>query len=102
MALQDVCKWQASDTLGLSPNLPQAGGWAVPPGCDPQTFMQTHGLRLAHGTTTLAFHFLYIFFISGLLSVLFFLPRMFYTHAYTRSLPTTHTSVLCLAHFSYC
>ncbi|XP_004755529.1 proteasome subunit beta type-11 [Mustela lutreola] len=57
MALQDVCKWQAPDTWGLSPHLPQASGWAVPPGCDPQTFLRTHGPRLAHGTTTLAFRF---------------------------------------------
>nr|XP_023395843.1 proteasome subunit beta type-11 [Loxodonta africana] len=57
MALQDVCNWQALDTQGLSPHLPQAGGWAMPPGCDPQTFLQIHGPKLAHGTTTLAFRF---------------------------------------------
>ncbi|XP_006100130.1 proteasome subunit beta type-11 [Myotis lucifugus] len=57
MALQDVCKWQAPDTQGLSPHLSPAGGWAVPRGCDPQAFLQTHGPRLAHGTTTLAFRF---------------------------------------------
>ncbi|XP_038165507.1 proteasome subunit beta type-11 [Arvicola amphibius] len=57
MALQDVCKWQVPDTQGLSPHLPEAGGWAVPRGCDPQTFLQTYGPRLAHGTTTLAFRF---------------------------------------------
>ncbi|KAM9090287.1 proteasome subunit beta type-11 [Megaptera novaeangliae] len=57
MALQDVCKWQAPDTREASPHLPQAGGWAVPQGWDPQTFLQIHGPRLAHGTTTLAFRF---------------------------------------------
>ncbi|XP_018865058.2 proteasome subunit beta type-11 [Gorilla gorilla gorilla] len=57
MALQDVCKWQSPDTQGPSPHLPRAGGWAVPRGCDPQTFLQIHGPRLAHGTTTLAFRF---------------------------------------------
>lgn len=57
MALQDLCKWQAPSTLELLPHLPQAGGWAVPRGCDPQTFLQTHGPKLAHGTTTLAFRF---------------------------------------------
>ncbi|XP_003639262.1 proteasome subunit beta type-11 [Canis lupus baileyi] len=57
MALQDVCKWQAPDTQGLSPHLPPAGGWSVPLGCDPQTFLRLHGPRLAHGTTTLAFRF---------------------------------------------
>ncbi|KAM7321584.1 hypothetical protein ACRRTK_019676 [Alexandromys fortis] len=57
MALQDVCKWQVPDTQGLSPHLPEAGGWAVPRGCDPQTFLQIYGPRLAHGTTTLAFRF---------------------------------------------
>lgn len=57
MALQDVCKWQAPDTQGLSPHLSLAGGWAVPRDWDPQTFLQTHGPRLAHGTTTLAFRF---------------------------------------------
>ncbi|XP_030174767.1 proteasome subunit beta type-11 [Lynx canadensis] len=57
MALQDVCKWQAPNTQGPSPHLPQPGAWAVPPGCDPQTFLQIHGPRLAHGTTTLAFLF---------------------------------------------
>uniref|UniRef100_A0A8C4FFL2 Proteasome subunit beta n=1 Tax=Catagonus wagneri TaxID=51154 RepID=A0A8C4FFL2_9CETA len=57
MALQDVCQWRAPDTQGASPHLPQAGGWAVPQGWDPQTFLQTHGPRLAHGTTTLAFRF---------------------------------------------
>ncbi|XP_008708794.2 proteasome subunit beta type-11 [Ursus maritimus] len=57
MALQDVCKWQAPDTQGPSPHLPQAGGWAVPPGWDPATFVRSHGPGLAHGTTTLAFRF---------------------------------------------
>ncbi|KAM9646489.1 proteasome subunit beta type-11-like [Trichechus inunguis] len=57
MALQDVCSWQAPNTQGPSPHLPQAGGWAVPQGCDPQTFLQIHGPKLAHGTTTLAFRF---------------------------------------------
>uniref|UniRef100_A0A2K6LYE3 Uncharacterized protein n=1 Tax=Rhinopithecus bieti TaxID=61621 RepID=A0A2K6LYE3_RHIBE len=57
MALQDMCKWQSPDTQGPSPHLPRAGGWAVPRGCDPQTFLQIHGPRLAHGTTTLAFRF---------------------------------------------
>lgn len=57
MALQDVCKWQVPDTRGLSPHLPEAGGWAVPRGCDPHTFLQIYGPRLAHGTTTLAFRF---------------------------------------------
>ncbi|XP_042542343.1 proteasome subunit beta type-11 [Dipodomys spectabilis] len=57
MALQDVCKWQAPDTKELSFRLPPAGSWAVPLGCDPQTFLQTQGPSLAHGTTTLAFRF---------------------------------------------
>ncbi|XP_052590250.1 proteasome subunit beta type-11 [Peromyscus californicus insignis] len=57
MALQDVCKWQCPDAQGPSPHLPAPGGWAVPRGCDPQTFLQTYGPRLAHGTTTLAFRF---------------------------------------------
>ncbi|CAO2590847.1 Proteasome subunit beta type-11 [Lemmus lemmus] len=57
MALQDVCKWQVPNTQGLSPHLPEAGGWAVPRGCDPQTFLQIYGPKLAHGTTTLAFRF---------------------------------------------
>ncbi|XP_076982638.1 proteasome subunit beta type-11 [Tamandua tetradactyla] len=57
MALQDVCNWQAPEAQGPSPHLPQAGGWAVPRGCDPQAFLQIHGPQLAHGTTTLAFRF---------------------------------------------
>ncbi|KAM6180950.1 proteasome subunit beta type-11 [Erethizon dorsatum] len=57
MALQDVCKWQALDIERPSPHLPQGGGWAVPRGCDPQSFLWIHGPRLAHGTTTLAFRF---------------------------------------------
>lgn len=57
MALQDVCKWQTPDTPRPSIHLPQTGGWAVPRGCDPQSFLQIHGPRLAHGTTTLAFRF---------------------------------------------
>ncbi|KFO27510.1 proteasome subunit beta type-11 [Fukomys damarensis] len=56
MALQDVCKWQ-SHFQGPSPHLPQAGCWAVPRGCDPQSFLRIYGPRLAHGTTTLAFRF---------------------------------------------
>uniref|UniRef100_A0A8C5JXQ2 Proteasome subunit beta n=1 Tax=Jaculus jaculus TaxID=51337 RepID=A0A8C5JXQ2_JACJA len=57
MALQDVCKWKAPDTQELSLHLPQHGSWAVPRGCDSQTFLHVHGPRLAHGTTTLAFRF---------------------------------------------
>ncbi|KAI5947368.1 proteasome subunit beta type-11 [Manis javanica] len=57
MALQDVCKWKAPDPQEPSPHLPQFGGWAVPRGCAPQTFLRLHGPRLAHGTTTLAFRF---------------------------------------------
>uniref|UniRef100_A0A8C2VM29 Proteasome subunit beta 11 n=1 Tax=Chinchilla lanigera TaxID=34839 RepID=A0A8C2VM29_CHILA len=57
MALQDACGWRALDTQGPAPHLPAAGDWAAPRGCDPQSFLHTHGPRLAHGTTTLAFRF---------------------------------------------
>lgn len=57
MALQNVCKWQSQDAQETSPRLPPLSGWVVPRGWDPSTFLQVHGPRLAHGTTTLAFRF---------------------------------------------